>query len=242
MNEREKAELVEDYLGRLSRGLQDVHTSSRQELMEDVRRHIDEAWAESPDHSRVALLNILDRLGEPEDLIREERERLTPGSEANLNLDPTLPLARRRKPTWPMMLVLLLAVLSLSVIWTTMLRPRSPSEQVPLAEVVAGVKAGRIESIRARQDSPEIVVKYDDGREVRSHTPDQVNILEVLQNNGVDISSGKPQIEIHAPLSSGDWFAAISFILPSLLSMGIITLGIVLIIRLLRRQSTQPRP
>lgn len=76
MNERERSDLIEGYLRRLARELEDVPTSQRRELLEDVRGHIEEAWAASPERSRAALLNILERLGEPEALAREERERL----------------------------------------------------------------------------------------------------------------------------------------------------------------------
>lgn len=238
MNDREKAELTEDYLDRLSQSLRDVPTSSRQELVEDVRRHIDEAWAESPDHSRVSLLNILGRLGEPEDLAMEVREPLTPGSEAKRNLNPPPRPTRRRGTTWSMMLVLLLVLCSLSVIWIILVRPVSSSEQVPLAQVVADAKAGRIELIQADQGNPEIVVKYDDGRVVRSRTPNQVNVVAFLQDNGVDVTSGKPQIIIQASSSWSEWLAGVIFFLPLLLLASIPVLGIVLVMRLLVRQST----
>ena len=76
MNEREERALVERYLDRLSRALADVPAEARRELLEDVRGHIDEAWAAEPDRSREALQAILQRLGEPEALAAEERERL----------------------------------------------------------------------------------------------------------------------------------------------------------------------
>lgn len=76
MNEREKQQLVDDYLRRLSKGLEGVPASARRDLVEDVRGHIEEAWAASPEQSRSVLLNILERLGEPEHLAKEERERL----------------------------------------------------------------------------------------------------------------------------------------------------------------------
>lgn len=75
MNENERRDLIEGYLERLSEELDDIPASARRELIEDVRSHIEEAWAASEDHSRAALLNILERLGEPETLAREERDR-----------------------------------------------------------------------------------------------------------------------------------------------------------------------
>lgn len=76
MNERERQQLVDDYLRRLSKGLEGVPASARRDLVEDVRGHIEEAWEASPEQSRSVLLNILERLGKPEDLAKEERERL----------------------------------------------------------------------------------------------------------------------------------------------------------------------
>ncbi len=68
--------LIEDYLGSLAREMEGIPAARQRELLEDVRGHIEEAWAASPDRSRAALLSILERLGEPEALAAEERERL----------------------------------------------------------------------------------------------------------------------------------------------------------------------
>lgn len=76
MDEQERHQIIADYLRRLSEALAEVPNSARRELVEDVRDHIEEAWHSAPERNRAALLNILERLGEPEDLAREERERL----------------------------------------------------------------------------------------------------------------------------------------------------------------------
>jgi len=76
VNDRERDTVINDYLRRLSRALGDAPGEARRELLEDVRGHIDEAWASAPTRDRATLLNILARLGEPEALAREERERL----------------------------------------------------------------------------------------------------------------------------------------------------------------------
>ena len=67
---------MNDYVGRLARALGDVPAEVRRELVEDVRGYVEEAWAAAPQQDRAALLNILARLGEPEALAQEERERL----------------------------------------------------------------------------------------------------------------------------------------------------------------------
>jgi uncharacterized membrane protein len=76
MNERERQGLIEDYLKQLGKALSDAPAASRRELLEDVRGHIAEAWARDPQQDRAALLNILERLGPPDALAREQRERL----------------------------------------------------------------------------------------------------------------------------------------------------------------------
>jgi uncharacterized membrane protein len=76
VNEQERRDRVERYLRDLDRELEGVPASRRRELVEDVRGHIEDAWAESPDRSQASFLNILERLGDPRTLAREERERL----------------------------------------------------------------------------------------------------------------------------------------------------------------------
>lgn len=80
MNERARQRLIDRYLARLDRELADVPREARRELVEDVRGHIEEAWAASPGHDQVAIERILERLGTPEVLAREERERLGLGA------------------------------------------------------------------------------------------------------------------------------------------------------------------
>lgn len=68
--------MIDSYLRRLENELSDVPAGARRELVEDVRAHIQEALAEAGEPSQAAVLNVLERLGEPADLAREERERL----------------------------------------------------------------------------------------------------------------------------------------------------------------------
>jgi len=76
VNEHEQHDLIEGYLKRLARALGDVPREAQRELLEDVRGHIQEAWKAAPEQSREALQSILERLGTPEALAGEERERL----------------------------------------------------------------------------------------------------------------------------------------------------------------------
>ena len=76
MNERERREMIDGYLRTLARELEDMPAGPRQELIDDLRNHIEDAWESAPERNQAALLNILERLGRPEELAREERERL----------------------------------------------------------------------------------------------------------------------------------------------------------------------
>jgi uncharacterized membrane protein len=76
MNDKEQQKIVNKYLQQLARELDDVPADTRRELLEDIRGHIDEAWTAAETHDRQTLQAILDRLGSPEALAAEERERL----------------------------------------------------------------------------------------------------------------------------------------------------------------------
>lgn len=76
MNESDRREAVDEYVERLERALDEVPPGERRDLVAEVRTHIDEAWESAPEHNRATLLGILDRLGDPETLAEEYRERL----------------------------------------------------------------------------------------------------------------------------------------------------------------------
>ena len=76
MNDTARRDIVEQYLRRLERALADLPAADRRDLLEDVRGHIEDAWAASTERTESALRSILDRLGEPETLAREYRERM----------------------------------------------------------------------------------------------------------------------------------------------------------------------
>lgn len=66
---------VEDYLDRLDRELADLPAVRRRELVDEIRGHIAEALASTPDPSEADVRNVLDRLGDPSDIAAEARER-----------------------------------------------------------------------------------------------------------------------------------------------------------------------
>jgi uncharacterized membrane protein len=76
LKDSDKKKIVDEYLRDLSGELTDVSPAIRRELLEDVKAHIEEAWANTPEKTSIALRNILEQLGDPANLAREERERL----------------------------------------------------------------------------------------------------------------------------------------------------------------------
>ena len=69
-------QLIDGYLARLNAAADDLPTSARQELVDDMRAHIAEARARDQDETDATILNILDRLGEPAVVVADARERL----------------------------------------------------------------------------------------------------------------------------------------------------------------------
>jgi uncharacterized membrane protein len=86
---------MDDYLIRLERSLADIPSAKREEIVSEIEAHMDEALAEAPDSSEASVRNVLDRLGDPDEIASEARERLG---------------VRRRKATWldPVAIILLL--------------------------------------------------------------------------------------------------------------------------------------
>ena len=69
-------QLIDGYLARLNAAAGDLPKAARQELVDDVGAHITEARARESEETDAAILNILDRLGEPAAVVADARERL----------------------------------------------------------------------------------------------------------------------------------------------------------------------
>ena len=68
---------IDDYLKRLDRSMRDVPANRRKELVNEIDQHITQTIAESEGNFTEAdVRNALERLGEPEDIANEARERL----------------------------------------------------------------------------------------------------------------------------------------------------------------------
>jgi beta-lactam-binding protein with PASTA domain len=64
-------QIVEQYLSRLKVALADVRPERRQQLIESITDHISEARSTLSAHTEVAVRDILDRVGQPEDIAAE---------------------------------------------------------------------------------------------------------------------------------------------------------------------------
>jgi Protein of unknown function (DUF1700) len=68
--------LVADYLKRLNAELRGLPRARRQELVDEISEHIAEARAALDGENEAAIRTLLDRLGEPEEIAAEARERV----------------------------------------------------------------------------------------------------------------------------------------------------------------------
>ncbi len=68
MPEREIAELIGEYFDRLETALAPLPPGQRAQLFEELRSHVEQARLELPEESEVAILDLLDRLGDPQDI------------------------------------------------------------------------------------------------------------------------------------------------------------------------------
>ena len=68
---------IDDYLKRLDRSMRDVPANRRKELVDEIDQHISQTIASSDgEFTEADVRNTLERLGEPEDIANEARERL----------------------------------------------------------------------------------------------------------------------------------------------------------------------
>lgn len=68
-------QLIDGYLARLRDAATDLPSGVRDELIEDMRAHIAEARTREPQETDATILNILDRLGEPDAVVAEAGRR-----------------------------------------------------------------------------------------------------------------------------------------------------------------------
>jgi len=71
MPDSELDQIVDEYLGRLKVALADLPPERRQQLIVSITDHISEARSTLHANSEVAIRDILDRVGQPEDIAAE---------------------------------------------------------------------------------------------------------------------------------------------------------------------------
>ena len=69
MNKMQSHRLVEDYLRRLDRAAAHLQRARRLELVSEIRQHIESALGEEEAANDAAVLNVLERLGRPEEIV-----------------------------------------------------------------------------------------------------------------------------------------------------------------------------
>jgi uncharacterized membrane protein len=69
-------QLIDRYLDDLRDDVRDLPKRRQNELVAEIKDHIDSALAETPDRDEVTVRNVLERLGDPADIADEARERM----------------------------------------------------------------------------------------------------------------------------------------------------------------------
>ena len=87
--------LVEDYLRRLDAAAYPLGEDRRSELLAGIREHIEAAVESGEVHDEASLRALLDRLGDPEEIVAAARDEDTPGA-TPYPLGPPPPVAYRR--------------------------------------------------------------------------------------------------------------------------------------------------
>jgi hypothetical protein len=68
---------VDDYIQRLERSMHDVPASRRNEIVAEIREHLNETLAHlPPDATEADVRNAIESVGEPDDIASEARDRL----------------------------------------------------------------------------------------------------------------------------------------------------------------------
>jgi uncharacterized membrane protein len=82
---------VDEYLRRLERSMGDLPAERRDEILAEIDEHISELLGETPASTDADVRNVLERVGDPEDIAAEATERL------GIN---ALPRSERPRMSW----------------------------------------------------------------------------------------------------------------------------------------------
>lgn len=73
---------VDEYLRRLDLSMRDLRAERRDEILTEIDEHISELLAENPAATDAEVRNVLERVGDPEDIAAEATDRLGTGAVA----------------------------------------------------------------------------------------------------------------------------------------------------------------
>lgn len=132
-------DLVAAYLARVDRAASRLPAARREELLGDLREHIEIARAESAVGSEAEVRTILERLGDPESIVAAaDTQTDLPAVTAPGSFPPAPPRPRSRTALW--WGVAALAVLALLLVFATVLALQGASSS-PVEQAVPSVPA-----------------------------------------------------------------------------------------------------
>ena len=109
-------QLVHEYLGRLDTALRGVPAARREEILEEISNHIADERGQLHDDSDAAVLNLLDRIGDPTEVAAAARDDVETTPQPARRIGPVEVLALVLTPLfWPAGVILLW----LSPAWNT---------------------------------------------------------------------------------------------------------------------------
>jgi hypothetical protein len=101
-------QLVDEYLSRLGVALQGVPAERRKEILEEISNHIADERGQLHDDSDVAVLNLLDRIGDPAEVAAAARDEGESSPQPKRRIGPVEVLALVLTPLiWPAGVILL---------------------------------------------------------------------------------------------------------------------------------------
>lgn len=107
--------LIDEYLGRLAAAAGRLSADRRAELVDEVREHIAAALAEAGRSDEVTVRNVLERLGQPEDIVAAEGEPDGPPPARTAAPSLGSPVARTPWSAGEVVAAVLLIVVALAV-------------------------------------------------------------------------------------------------------------------------------
>ena len=144
MTDSDAEAVVENYFRRLEEALSQIPRDPREQLVEELRDHVSQARSSLTEESPAAIHEILERIGSPEEIAREEMASPAPRS----------PLTRlRRVSPWAWVAVLLVAL----VVETSILVPLAAQRSTPATGVAsAALSSSGSSSASVGYDGPAI--------------------------------------------------------------------------------------